>query len=96
MSEIFLPKDGLLGSGGIFPVYYWFVRQTPREKHNNIREFLVTFERERFENRRLAQSDSKSARIDKKFLEFDNFNRSTNDLQSHQGRFDILRVEMPM
>jgi hypothetical protein len=26
MSEIFLPKDRLLTSAGVFPVYYWFIR----------------------------------------------------------------------
>ena len=27
MSEIFIPKDTLLSSAGVVPVYYWFVRQ---------------------------------------------------------------------
>src|ERR1019366_1218747 len=26
MTEIFLPKDSLLGSAGVFPVYFWLVR----------------------------------------------------------------------
>jgi len=90
MSEIFLPHDKLLGSGGIFPVYYWFIRQTPRTKYNHVREFLVKFERERAENRRLSQRNAVSSEIDRELIEYDNLNRSTNDLRSHQRRFEIL------
>lgn len=91
MSEVFLPKDALLSSAGIFPVYYWFVRHLPVEKLNLVREYLVDFERKRLANRKLAQEDSKSQEIDKSLLEYDNYNRSTNDLLSHQGRFELLR-----
>jgi hypothetical protein len=90
MSEIFLPHDHLLSSGGIFPVYYWFVREMLKTKYNHVREFLVKFEKQRIENRGLSQRDTGSNQIDKELLEYDNLNRSTNDLRSHQGRFSIL------
>lgn len=93
MTEVFLPKDRLLASAGIFPVYYWFVRNTKESARHKIREFLTGFENERAENRRLVQDDPSmlsSAKVDRQLLEFDTFNRSTNDLQSHEGRYRIL------
>jgi hypothetical protein len=41
MASIFLPADRLLGSGGSFPVYYWFIRSRSEIEYNLIREFLV-------------------------------------------------------
>ena len=89
MSEIFLPKDRLLGSAGVFPVYYWFVRSRPTGDFQYIREFLVRFEEERKDNRDLAASDGKSD-ADSELLQYDSLNRSTDDIRSHEGRFNIL------
>jgi hypothetical protein len=86
MSEIFLPHDILLGSAGLFPVYYWFIRSNDIEKDQFIREFLVQFERQRKENRRITDED----KVDQKLQEFDKYNRSTNDQISHKERFKIL------
>jgi hypothetical protein len=91
MAAIFLPKDKLLGSEGILPVYYWLVRSIEVSKHHKVREFLVDFERQRKENRELAKLGEEN--LDASFVKFDNLNRSTNDLQSHIGRFDILRAK---
>ncbi len=87
MTTIFLPKDKILGSAGIFPVYYWMVRNVDPAFFSKVREFLVRFEEDRKENRRLV---SENKATDKELVEFDNFNRSTNDLQSHEGRYKIL------
>jgi hypothetical protein len=51
MAEIFLPKDVLRGSAGVFPIYYWFVRNTDEKHYDRIRKFLVEFENARRENR---------------------------------------------
>jgi hypothetical protein len=92
MSEIFLPRDKLLSSGGLLPVYYWFCREQDNSTHHLIREFLVQFEEERKYNR-ASFSDTntnKPSNINQDYVAFDNFNRSTNDLNSHIGRFEIL------
>jgi hypothetical protein len=91
MTTLFLPNDKILGSAGILPVYYWFVRSVDDTDFSIVREFLVNFENERKENRRLVSEAPTSRRVDQELLEFDNFNRSTNDQQSHDGRFKILK-----
>jgi len=90
LTEIFLPKDKLLASAGVLPVYYWFIRSLNDKQHNNVRDFLVRFEEARRANRKKAESGS-TAGIDRQLLEYDNFNRSTNDLASHVGRVAILQ-----
>lgn len=86
MSQIFLPKDKLLTNAGILPVYYWFIKNQLESDYHMVREFLVKFAESRAENR----DHSADRDLDRKLIEFDNFNRSTNDLQSHVGRFKIL------
>jgi hypothetical protein len=90
MSEIFLPNDSLLASAGVFPVYYWLVRETPENEHHKVREFLTRFEAARYENRQIVQANPHGVNIDRELVEYDSFNRSTNDLQSHEGRYRIL------
>ncbi len=92
MTTIFLPSDRLLASSGVVPVYYWFVRSLPEKKQPLIREFLVEFERRRKENRRLTEQQPKSRQVARDLIDFDNFNRSTNDQVSHEGRFRILQA----
>jgi hypothetical protein len=91
MASIFLPKDYLLGSAGIVPIYYWFIRSTKEAEQPYIRSFLVDFERKRRANRGLFTNDPASLLIDKRLIEYDHCNRSTNDLQSHKGRVEILK-----
>lgn len=90
MAEIFLPKDKLLSSGGLLPVYYWFCRNQFEEHYYLIREFLVQFENERKGIRSTGADHTDKAFTT--FVKFDNYNRSTNDLVSHQGRFEILEA----
>ena len=89
MSEIFLPSDPLLSSAGVFPVYYWLIRQSEEEIDLYLREFLNNFEKERKHNREIAKQDEEN--VDKELILYDKFNRSTNDLKSHTERYDILR-----
>ncbi len=91
MSEIFLPKDRLLASGGIFPVYFWLVRNISEANFHHVREFLIQFEKARKENRQLITANPQNVKIDRELIEYDAFNRSTNDQQSHDGRYKILR-----
>ncbi len=90
MTSIFLPKDRLLSTPGVLPVYYWFVRSQPEKRHHRIREFLKTFEETRRANRQKLQEHPTSSQIDPQLVEFDNYNRSTNDQLSHDGRIEIL------
>jgi hypothetical protein len=90
MSEIFLPSDKLLGSAGIFPVYYWFVRNRDSSEFPFIREFLVRFEDDRRSNRELSMVSPNSDDVDQELLRYDGLNRSTDDIRSHEGRFEIL------
>lgn len=89
MSEVFLPRDKLLSSAGLVPVYYWFCREH-KEHYYTAREFLVHFENERKLNRLNLSSGQASKSINEDYVLFDNYNRSTNDLQSHIGRAEIL------
>ena len=91
MQEIFLPKDRLLVSAGQVPVYYWFVRSRPNKDSPDIREFLVRFEEQRRDNRLRVKQNPKDRKIDRQFVEYDQVNRNTNDLASHEGRFSILK-----
>jgi hypothetical protein len=91
MSEIFLPKDPLLRSAGVFPVYYWLVRENDTKYDQYIREFLNAFERARKENREIAVNDLAGAlKADSEFLTYDRFNRSTDDERSYVERHRIL------
>jgi len=83
MSEIFLPRDPLLASAGVLPVYYWFVRQRNSKDDAIIREFLIYFEQIRKINRQQKPTDNN-------LIEFDTYNRSTNDEKSYIGRVRIL------
>jgi hypothetical protein len=90
MEEIFLPRDFLLSSAGQVPIFYWLVRTHGEAEDQFIREFLVKFERERKANRNLVESNPLDKTIDRRLLEYDQFNRNTNDLVSHRGRIKIL------
>jgi len=91
MGEIFLPRDKLLSSGGILPVYYWFIRSRKEDDYPLIRKFLSHFETQRKKNRKLLAAVPGSGKANDELIEYDNFSRSTNDLQSHEGRFKILK-----
>lgn len=90
LNSIFLPKDRLLSSAGLMPVYYWFVRSLKTAEYSRVRDFLVRFEEERRKNRARAEGGSDPKELDRQLLAYDQFNRSTNDLQSHVGRIQIL------
>lgn len=90
MTEIFLPRDPLLGSAGVLPVYYWFIRNRPVRDDAVIREFLTDFERQRKDNRDLAAKSKSRKKPENDLVEFDKLNRSTNDEKSHIGRIEIL------
>jgi hypothetical protein len=82
ISEIFLPRDKLLTSAGVFPVYYWFVRSRPSEDSPFLREFLVRFEEERRRNRELSSEDPNDPNVDTQLLQYDRLNRSTDVLKA--------------
>ena len=89
MTEIFIPRDILLSSAGIIPVYFWFVRNMTDDKQRIVREFLVHFEHKRKVNRELQKGRGEKA-LNPSLARFDTLNRSTNDQQSHVGRVKIL------
>lgn len=90
MAEIFLPKDTLVSSAGVVPVYYWFIRNRKEKDFPYLREFLVDFDRQRRDNRNLVEKSPSSRDIDTTLVEFDRYNRSTNDELSHKERARIL------
>jgi len=95
MAEIFIPKDMLLASAGMFPVYYWFIKGINPEFYGSIRDYLVWFEAERKKNRDRQKGRSGALDLDPNLSRFDTLNRSTNDLQSHVGRVEILDKFLP-
>jgi hypothetical protein len=90
LSNVFLPKDALLASAGLIPVYYWLVRELTSQEMARVRSFLVHFEKARSKNRELVREDPNSPEVDQQLVEYDNYNRSTNDARSHSGRVRIL------
>jgi hypothetical protein len=90
MSSVFLPKDNLLASAGTVPVYYWLIRGLTERDQSRVRAFLVQFEDLRRANRKLLRDRPNSRAIDSELVEYDNYNRSTNDQSSHEGRYRIL------
>lgn len=90
LSSIFLPKDILLNSAGTIPVYYWLVKNLNEKDYSKVREFINDFEKERKNNRRLVREEPDSKNIKPFLVEYDNFNRSTNNQQSHRERYRIL------
>lgn len=90
LTQIFLPGDELLGSAGMVPVYYWFIRNLEQDSFPFVREFLVEFEQKRRENRDLVQTSPTDKKIDTNLVEYDRYNRSTNDQTSHTMRVVIL------
>lgn len=91
MENVFLPSDTLLGSAGTIPVYYWVIRTLDESERVVFREFLSYFEDLRKLNRSKLKDNPDDASIDSRLIEYDNYNRSTNDLQSHEGRIRIIR-----
>jgi hypothetical protein len=90
MSEIFLPGDPMLRSAGIFPVYYWFIRQIDSRSDPWVREFLNIFEKTRKANREMASDPSQTEKVDSELMTFDRLNRSSDDERSHVERCKIL------
>ncbi|NJO34145.1 MAG: DUF262 domain-containing protein, partial [Rhodospirillales bacterium] len=69
MTSIFLPKDPLLASAGVLPVYYWFVRGLKETRFRFVRDFLLRFEEERKRNRQKAAAGAKD--VDSSYVEYD-------------------------
>ncbi|ARR53735.1 hypothetical protein HY78_10035 [Rhizorhabdus wittichii DC-6] len=95
MADIFIPKDILFASAGMFPVYYWFVKGINPDYFPIIREYILWFEAERKKNRDRQKGRSGAIDLDRELSRFDTLNRSTNDLQSHIGRVEILDSYLP-
>jgi hypothetical protein len=83
---IFTKRDPLLQSEGPVPIYYWLARNTS-VGHNMIREFLLNFEDSRKRNREVPPN---SDAADRELLEYDIYNRATNDAGSLSARYVIL------
>lgn len=89
MFQAFRERDSLLRSAGQVPVYYWMIRQIPRDALNFVRAFLFQFDRERARNRKL-QTDGYLDAVDPTLARYDVLNRNTNDAGSHRARISIL------
>lgn len=91
MANAFIPSDPLLGSAGVFPVYYWFVRGVAEDYLDDVRPFLVLFEEARKAHRDEQKELGAEVEVDQRYARYDTLNRSTNDQTSHVGRVQILR-----
>lgn len=89
LTNVFLPRDRLLASSGLLPVYYWFIHGLTAKQYPLARDFLVRFEGTRRKNRQKAEQGT-AAGVDRLLLEYDQLNRNTNDLISHNRRIEIL------
>lgn len=91
MTTIFLPKDHLLSSAGVFPVYYWLVRSLAASNFSRLREFLVRVEEERKAVLQLVARDPQSKAVEQELVQLNGYYRSPNDAASYEGRFRIFR-----
>ncbi len=91
MTTIFLPKDKLLSSAGVIPVYYWLVRDLEEKHFPILREFLVRIEEDRKETSKLVATDPQNNNIDQELVQLIGYYRSPNDASSHEGRYNIIR-----
>lgn len=91
MTMIFLPKDALLSSAGVVPVYYWLVRNIDQEYFSGLREFLVRIEKQRKTVLRLVSTDRQNEILDQEFVRFNSYYRSPNDASSNEGRYRFLK-----
>lgn len=92
MNDSFINKDPLLASSGLVPVYYWLYRTYGKEHKDEIRYFLVQFEKKRKGSRKISKEE-KVENLDSKILDYINFDRlskSLNDQASLQGCYNIL------
>jgi hypothetical protein len=92
MATIFLPKDTLLTSAGIFPVYYWLIRNLDEKYFSKLREFLIRIEEDRKDTLKLVASDPENKNIDQELVQLNGYYRSPNDASSLEGRYRILRA----
>ena len=81
LTNIFLPKDKLLKSAGLIPVYYEFIKNVEEKYLSLTRAFLTVFENNR---KNLNEGN---------YAEFAIYNRSTNDEISFNKRISILFEE---
>ena len=86
MVSVFTRRDPLLSSQGPLTLYYWFVKNHVEEEPM-IREFLVSFDNQRRENRKRVEAGKKA---DEELLRFDLLSRSINDQGSLAERYSIL------
>jgi hypothetical protein len=89
MANVFIQKDPLLRSQGPITIYYWMVRESTVDRLQQLRQFLVEFDRARKTNKKISKADISAG--DSELLNFDLLDRSTNDQGSLESRFDILR-----
>lgn len=90
MTSIFLPKDNLLSSSGIIPVYYWLVRNIEEKHHLRLREFLQEIENKRRESLKQISLNIFNNKNDPDFFRFISYYRSPNDASSNEGRYKFL------
>ena len=93
MRDVFIPTDPLLSSAGVFPVYYWLIREVYAEYLEDVRPFLLWFERQRKENRDMERRKGEGHGLDSTYSYYDTLNRSTNDGRSHVGRHKVLHEQ---
>ncbi|MNR38059.1 hypothetical protein D3C85_1561310 [compost metagenome] len=86
MMLTFKDSDPLLVSQGNVPVYYLFTSSI-NETGPKVREFLIKFERELRETRKLKVGRSPT------HVEYDNAMRSTNDGWSYEARLKLLLAQ---
>jgi hypothetical protein len=91
METIFLPKDSLLSSAGVVPIYYWLIRNLQEKYFSVLREFLVRTEEQRKVALKLIAINPQDKKIDQELVQFNAYYRSPNDAASLEGRYKILK-----
>lgn len=97
LSKIFIDSDPLLKSSGPVLIYYWLTKQTSTNKHQQIRPFLIYFNKLRNEIENLADEDIKEFALTNNLgrdpldlLKYNVSLRSINNQKNLKIAFEIL------
>ena len=98
LSKIFIDSDPLLKSSGPVLLYYWLTKQISENKHQQIRPFLIYFNKLRNEIENLADEDIKQFALDNHLrqdpfdlLKYNVSLRSINNQKNLKIAYDILK-----
>lgn len=94
MSTIFLPKDPLLSTAGMIPVYFWLVRNLSFEIFTQLRETLEEIERTRKQVNNKLRNNIFINDLENKYVRYSKYFNTPNDATSYRIRYEFILNEI--